>query len=104
MGDGSMPFTREMGHIINWPRGNLGELCKRYSLQLSTSHAVLTTTHAEDTIADNNLLIIEAATELDCLKVVATWQQAILWCRLWLRGTHDHPCRDHHCGQQLADD
>ena len=66
MGDGSMPLTREMGHITNRPRGNLGKLCKRCSLQLSTSHAVLTTTLAEVTIADNNLLIIEAATELDC--------------------------------------
>ena len=38
------------------------------------------------------------------LEPVAAWQQAILWNRLWLRGIHDHPCRDHHCGQQLADD
>ena len=71
MGDVSMPFTREMGHVISWPRGNLGELCKRYALQLSATHAVLTTTHAEVTIADNNLLIIEAAMELSCFLVVA---------------------------------
>ena len=33
----------------------------------------------------------------------STWQQDVRWCRLGLRGVHDHLYRVHPYGQQLAD-
>jgi len=43
----------------------------KLSFGVDYGHAVLTTTHAEIIIADNNLLTIEAAMELSCFLVVA---------------------------------